>query len=583
MARGLRRLSWPRTLRARLSAGLVVLLAVSCAAVGVAAVVELDGFLTRRLDQQLTDVGSRLPASLEHQGLARDDHDGDEYGDTRRQATGTFGARLVDGHVTNAAVVTSGSATANLRPVVLSGADQARLAALPLDSRARTVDLGSLHAAYRVAACSGQDGDVLVTGLPMEPLQSAVHRLELAAGIVFGGALVITGVAGALWVRWSLRPLTRVAATATRVSELPLASGEVALPARAPQTDPHGEVGQVATAFNRMLGHVENALTKRQASEERLRGFAADASHELRTPVASVRGHAELALLHPGPVPPEVTRALERIAAESARMGEIVDEMLLLARLDAGRPLERRPVDLTRLVLDAVADARAAGPGHGWALELPEEPVTVTGDAHRLHQALANLLANARSHTPVGTKVTVSLRTDGETVRLHVHDTGPGVPEEIRPGVFERFTRAEHRRRTDATGGGAGLGLSIVAAVTEAHGGSVDLESGPGATTFTVRLPAAGQGGAVAGPAGVSGAVRDAPGGGGAYAAGSSGVFGPVRDAAPGPVRDSASSSGAPGPVRDAAPSSDAPDQVPDSAPPPGVLRPARDPADQRR
>jgi two-component system OmpR family sensor kinase len=248
-------------------------------------------------------------------------------------------------------------------------------------------------------------------------------------------------------------------------------------------------VGRLAGAFNRMLGHVEDALTKRHASEERLRSFAADASHELRTPVASVRGHAELALLHPDPVPPKVTRALERIAAESARMGEMVDDLLLLARLDAGRPLERLPVDLTHLVLDSVTDARAAGPDHRWTLELPEEPVTVTGDAHRLQQVLANLLANARWHTPVGTKVTVSLETDPDTAVLTVHDDGPGVPEDVQPGVFERFTRAD-RRRTGGAGGGAGLGLSIVAAVVEAHGGTVELESRPGATTFTVRLGA---------------------------------------------------------------------------------------------
>ncbi|NUO41064.1 MAG: HAMP domain-containing histidine kinase, partial [Streptomyces sp.] len=349
-----------------------------------------------------------------------------------------------------------------------------------------TVDLSALHD-YRVLVSSGLDGDTLITGLPMEPVEATVHRLELLAGIVFGLALTVTGVVGALWVRWSLRPLSRVAATATRVSELPLASGEVALPPRAPESDPRSEVGQVAGAFNRMLGHVEDALTKRHASEERLRSFAADASHELRTPVASVRGHAELALLHPGPVPPEITRALERIAAESSRMGEMVDEMLLLARLDAGRPLERRPVDLTMLVLDAVTDARAAGPGHRWTLELPEEPVTVTGDAHRLQQVLANLLANARGHTPVGTEVTVSLETEDTWVVLTVHDDGPGVPEDIQPGVFERFTRAD-RRRTDAPGGGAGLGLSIVAAVAEAHGGEVSLRSAPGSTTFTVRL-----------------------------------------------------------------------------------------------
>ncbi|MGV9991434.1 sensor histidine kinase [Streptomyces sp. NPDC003374] len=511
----------PRTLRARLTAGLVVLLAISCAAVGVAAVVELNGFLTSRVDQQLRDVGARFPASLEHGAVPRDDHDGDEHGDTRRQASGTLGVRLAGGAVTDAAVVPEADADHSSGPAArLTARDRAALAAVPVDGRFHTVHLSALDR-YRVVATRGPDGDVLITGLPLEPVETVVHRLEAVAVVVFGLALAITGLAGALWVRWSLRPLSRVAATAARVSELPLASGEVALPARAPETDPRGEVGRVAAAFNRMLHHVEDALTKRQAGEERLRRFAADASHELRTPVASVRGHAELALLHPGPVPPEVTRALERIAAESARMGEMVDEMLLLARLDAGRPLERRPVDLTRLVLDAVTDARAAGPGHGWTLELPEEPVIVTGDAHRLQQVLANLLANARLHTPVGTKVTVSLETGsaagsgdalgsgdtsgsggggggagtgagGGTAVLGVHDDGPGVPAEIQPGVFERFTRADRRRAEPSGGGGAGLGLSIVAAVAQAHGGGVGLESRPGSTTFTVRLPMGG-------------------------------------------------------------------------------------------
>jgi two-component system OmpR family sensor kinase len=482
----LRRLPRPRTLRARLTVGLVVLLAVSCAAVGIAAVIELNGFLTSRLDEQLTQTGNRFAVSLEHGGKLPNDNDGDNRGDDRRQATGTFGVRLVDGTPTNAAVVR----TSGVVDVTLTARDTRQLAAVPVDGKGHSVRLSALDG-YRVTASKGLDGDVLITGLPLEPVEATIHRLELVAGIVFGAALTLTGVAGALWVRWSLRPLSRVAATATRVSELPLASGEVALPPRAPESDPRSEVGLVAGAFNRMLGHVEDALTKRHASEERLRSFAADASHELRTPVASVRGHAELALLHPGPVPPEVTRALERIAAESGRMGAMVDDLLLLARLDAGRPLERLPVDLTRLVLDAVTDARATGPDHRWILELPEEPVTVTGDEHRLHQVLANLLANARLHTPVGTKVTVTLDIDGPTAVLKVHDDGPGVPEDIQPGVFERFTRAEHRRRKDAPGGGAGLGLSIVAAVVEAHGGSVGLESRAGSTTFSVRLSTA--------------------------------------------------------------------------------------------
>ncbi|MEW2301645.1 HAMP domain-containing sensor histidine kinase [Streptomyces sp. NPDC006655] len=485
--RHLPRPRFPRTLRARLTAGLVVLLAVSCAAVGVAAVVELNGFLTGRVDQQLQQSGPSFPQSLEHGRIKPSDRDGDEHGDTRRQAAGTFGARLVNGRITNAALIPADD-DPDLT-VGLTARDRTALAEVPANGRGHTVRLRSIGD-YRIVAWTGLDGDVLMTGLPLEPVHATVHRLELVAAVVFGLALVVAGVAGALWVRWSLRPLSRVAATATRVSELPLASGEVALPPRAPESDPRGEVGRVATAFNRMLGHVEDALTKRHASEERLRTFAADASHELRTPVASVRGHAELALFHPGPVPPEITRALERIAAESARMGEMVDDLLLLARLDAGRPLERTPVDLTRLVLDAVTDARAAGPDHRWSLDLPEDPVTVPGDTHRLHQVLANLLANARLHTPAGTKVTVTLETDGGRAVLHVHDDGPGIPADVQPGVFERFTRAEHRRRQDATGAGAGLGLSIVAAVVEAHAGTVTLRSRPGATTFTVELPA---------------------------------------------------------------------------------------------
>ncbi|MFF4713193.1 ATP-binding protein [Streptomyces eurythermus] len=478
-----------RTLRARLTFGLVVLLAVSCAAVGVAAVVELNGFLTRRLDEQLAQVGTRFPESLEHHGRLPDDHDGDEQADTRRMATGTFGARLLDGTVTDRGLIRSGDLAVDL-DFSLSAGDAERLARTPADGRPHTVELSALGH-YRVVATPGRDGDVLMAGLPLEPVEATVHRLELVCAVVFGVALVTAGVAGALWVRWSLRPLGRVTATATRVSELPLASGEVALPPRAPGADPHSEVGRVAAALNGMLGHVEDALTQRHASQERLRRFAADASHELRTPVASVRGHAELGLLHPGPVPPEITRALERIAAEASRMGLMVDDLLLLARLDAGRPLERGPVDLTRLVLDAVTDARAAGPGHRWTLDLPEDPVTVSGDAHRLHQVVANLLANARLHTPAGTEITVTLEPGPGpgTVRLRVHDDGPGIPEELRPAVFERFTRADHRRHADASAPGAGLGLSIVAAVVEAHGGTVEADSEPGSTTFKVTLP----------------------------------------------------------------------------------------------
>ncbi|GAA1301019.1 sensor histidine kinase [Streptomyces javensis] len=470
----------PRTLRARLTAGLVVLLAVASLAVGLTTVFALEGFLVRRLDQQLTAAGGRFPASLEH---GERHPDADNAPDTRGQSDRTFGARLLRGTTTDAAVVRDQTDAA----VPLTGADRRVLAGLPVDGDGHGVRLSALGG-YRVVAVHGDDGDVLVTGLPLRPVEETVHRLEIVESVVFGSALLATGVAGALWVRLSLRPLRRVTTTAAGVAELPLASGEVAMPPPVPDTDPRTEVGQVGTALNRMLGHVGDALARRQASEERLRHFAADASHELRTPVASVRGHAELALRHPGPVPDEVRHALERIQAESERMSTLVDDLLLLARLDAGRPLARRPVDLTRLVLDATGDARAAGPGHHWTLELAEEPVTVLGDEHRLQQVVGNLLTNARTHTPPGTRVTVRLRPAGaDWVEFSVADDGPGVPESLQDEVFERFARADPGRAR--TAGGTGLGLAIVRAVTAAHGGTVLLTSRPGATVFRARLP----------------------------------------------------------------------------------------------
>jgi two-component system OmpR family sensor kinase len=236
-----------------------------------------------------------------------------------------------------------------------------------------------------------------------------------------------------------------------------------------------------------MLFHVEKALGRRAASEARLRRFAADASHELRTPLSAIRGYAELALRHPGPVPEDVTHALRRVQSESARMTVLVDDLLLLARLDAGRPLAQDPVDLTVLVIDAASDARAAAPGHHWRLELPDEPVTVPGDEARLRQVLANLAGNAGRHTPPGSTVTLALGTDGPCAVLTVTDDGPGIPAGLLPGLFERFTRGDSSRNRAA--GSTGLGLAIVDAVAGAHHGQVAVHSQPGRTEFTIRLP----------------------------------------------------------------------------------------------
>ncbi|WP_369382647.1 sensor histidine kinase [Streptomyces sp. cg36] len=469
---------WPRTLRCQLTAGLLLLLALACAAVGVTTVLALKGFLMGRLDEQLVASGGRFAASLEHESTP----DADNRPDTRGQAEATFGARLLNGSVTRAAVVDD----ATDRPVPLTREDRRALLGVAVDGRGHRVRLSALGA-YRVVATRGDDGDILLTGLPLHPVEETLHRLEAVEALVFGVALVATGVAGAVWVRISLRPLQRVTAQAAGVARLPLANGEVAMPRPLADTDPRTEVGQVGTALNHMLGHVEDALLRRHASEERLRHFAADASHELRTPVANIRGHAELALRHPGPVPGAVRHALERVESESRRMTRLVDDLLLLARLDAGRPLEHERVDLTLLVLNATDDARVAGPEHQWLLDLPEQPVMVSGDAHRLHQAVGNLLANARTHTPPGTEVTVALTRDGTCTRLTVSDNGPGIPEELQPEVFTRFVRADQARARST--GGTGLGLAIVRAVIGAHGGTVHVSSRPGHTAFVLILP----------------------------------------------------------------------------------------------
>jgi two-component system OmpR family sensor kinase len=239
-----------------------------------------------------------------------------------------------------------------------------------------------------------------------------------------------------------------------------------------------------------MLGHIASALSAREASEKKVRTFVADASHELRTPLASIRGYAELTRRGGHDLPDDVVHAMARIESESVRMTSLVEDLLLLARLDDGRSLEELPVDISALLADAVSDAHAAGQDHHWNLDLPSEPVIVTGDAARLHQVFVNLLANARVHTPAGTKVDVSATVEDEIAEVRIADDGPGIDPAIVANVFERFARGDSSRSRAA--GSTGLGLAIVEAVVSAHLGTVALTSKAGATVFTVRLPVAG-------------------------------------------------------------------------------------------
>jgi len=407
-----------------------------------------------------------------------------QQGDQPGNRIGTLVLRMRDGVVVRAEYVTQAGAD-----VDLDDAQIAQLLAYDIRQRPVTVDLDDLGE-FRVAARESPAGDATtIAGLPTAEVTATTTNLALIFALVTGIALVVAAVVGTQVVRVALHPLGRVTATARRVAELPLARGQVALAERVPDSDPRTEVGQVGAAFNLMLEHVESALRQRQESEEKVRQFVADASHELRTPLASIRGYSELTRRTGLKLPDDIVYALARIESESVRMTALVEELLLLARLDAGHALVVGTTDLVPLLADAVSDAHAAAPEHDWVVETGDEPVVVAGDANRLHQVVGNLLANARVHTPAGTTVTARLETGGDEAVLTIGDDGPGIPPQLKPVLFERFARGDGSR-SRATGG-TGLGLAIVAAVVEAHGGSVSVHSRPGDNRFVVRLPLA--------------------------------------------------------------------------------------------
>ena len=487
---------WP--LRTRIVAMMIALLALLGLAVGGTAEIYLHKQLYDRVDEQLAESTDRI------------------IGDRRGFPGGrdnpflTFtppgaqpGSIFLFAQVSGSAVV-AGGGLVQAPPVDATTTEQqtqprfvyADLTDAAVTSLVTTVGAGDIQdvdvdglGSYRATASTMADGTLAIVALPLAETEATLLKVAAVTGIAVLLAVLIAGWTGVIVIRRTLQPLTRVAATASRVAELKLDRGEVRLAQRVPatDTDPHTEVGQVGAALNRMLDHVGSALEARHASETQVRQFVADASHELRTPLAAIRGYAELSRRSRAPVPEEITHVLGRVESEAKRMTGLVEDLLLLARLDAGRPLAHDPVDLTMLVVDTVSDAHAAGPRHSWQLDLPEEPVVVVGDGARLHQVLANLLANARTHTPEGTTVTVAVASSRDTAELRVIDGGPGIPPELQPHIFERFARGDSSRSRAA--GSTGLGLSIVHAVVTAHGGTVAVSSEPGNTVFTVRLP----------------------------------------------------------------------------------------------
>ncbi|MEU0299686.1 HAMP domain-containing sensor histidine kinase [Streptomyces sp. NPDC006175] len=494
----------PWTLRTRLVVYAVTLIAVVAAVIGSVTAIAFQSYMAGKLDGQLHDI-ARV-AEQPPPGSGTIDRGGPESNAEEplafigRGTPDTFGAVVSGGSVTASKVIKGPDARESAEE--LTGAQQDALEAADVapDGEAHDVELPGLGG-YRVQVVPSGGGTSVLVGIPTAEVDKAVNTLIVVEVCVTGAGLIAAGIAGAAMVGVALRPLRRVAATATRVSELPLHSGEVALLERVPgaEADPRTEVGQVGAALNRMLGHVGSALEARQKSETRVRQFVADASHELRTPLASIRGYAELTRRGRESTGPDTRHALGRIESEAERMTGMVEDLLLLARLDAGRPLSYESTDLSPLVIDAVSDARVAdrapdgssGATHHWRLELPEVPATVSADPTRIQQVLVNLLANARTHTPPGTTVTVRLRQarrDLPWVTLEVQDNGPGIPAELQPRVFERFARGDASRSRHA--GSTGLGLAIVQAVVTAHGGLAEVRSVPGDTVFAVHLPA---------------------------------------------------------------------------------------------
>jgi len=480
------------SLRARLVAATLLLFTIGLVVAGASTYGFLRTFLLDQVDSQL--IGVRLPATRalldaaqqqEPSGGAGDGFPGGPFpgrgGSRTLVPPGTY-AELRDAAGRLVTSVSFGfrdsNATTPRFPAHLSTpADD------PADASPTAFTVGDQSGSgqrYRASAVALSGGAEAVVALPMHDVDATLRRLVRVELAVAAAVLMAIAMASLLLIRRGLRPLDRIGDTAGAI-----AAGD--LSRRVEGAGGRTEIGRLGTALNAMLGQIEAAFAERRATEARLRRFLADASHELRTPLTSIRGWAELFRRGASSRPEDLARTMRRIEEEAAHMGVLVDDMLSLARLDEGRPLVQEPVDLTALATDAVDDLRAAEPGRPVTLEAAG-PVVVAADPTRLKEVFANLLGNARYHTPEGTPVHVRVAAAAEVATIEVGDEGPGMSTEEAARVFERFYRADPAR-TRAKGG-AGLGLAIVAAIADAHGGSAAVTTAPGqGARFRVTLP----------------------------------------------------------------------------------------------
>lgn len=474
------------SLRARLVVGLVLVVALGLALTDGVIYAQLRRYLYRDIDTQLVAARGAVLRAVDADG-GRGRPFGAPPAGPNALPPGTYGELRTASGTVLASVSFDDDNVANPKPDLpptLATDRAGTLAAMTVGAA------GDDDGRFRVVVTPITADAALVVAMPLDNVDRTLGRLLGVALAVTVGVLVILG-AGAWWlVRLGLRPLERIEETAEAI-----AGGD--LSRRVDAVSPRTEVGRLGLALNVMLTQIEGAFAERQASEERLRRFLADASHELRTPLTSIRGYAELFRRGASTRPEDLAKAMRRIEEEGARMGILVDDLLLLARLDQGRPLERAPVDLVQIARDAVADALVVHPGREGDVVLdvavdvakgPGQAVVVPGDDARLRQVAANLVGNALHHTPPGSSVSVRVGRDQDEAWLEVVDHGPGLSPEDIAHVFERFYRADPSRSRSK--GGVGLGLAIVSAIAEAHGGRAEVSSvlGDGAT-FRVLLP----------------------------------------------------------------------------------------------